>query len=101
MNIWRSAPSYTCQKVVISFYISVYTHAISFNSLDSSVGILTGCRLDGRGSIRIRDFYVLHSVQAGSAIYPASDPVVPMLKRQGREADHSPLFSAEVKNGGQ
>jgi hypothetical protein len=45
-------------------------------------------------------------VQTGSEAYPASDPrgtaeaVSPGVKRQGREADHSPPSNAEVKNGG-
>jgi hypothetical protein len=52
-----------------------------------------------------RDFSLLHSVQTGSGVHPASYPngtvgFSPGVKRQGREADHSPPSSAEVKNGG-
>jgi hypothetical protein len=49
-----------------------------------------------------QDFSLLHSVQASSGTHPASYPmgtVSPGIKRQGREADHSPS-SARFKNGG-
>jgi hypothetical protein len=47
----------------------------------------------------------LHKDQAGSGAHPASytmgtEAVPPGVKRQGREADHSPPSSAQVKNGG-
>jgi hypothetical protein len=56
MDLRRAAvTSELSQKVVLTIlYICVHCHAIYFNSLDSSVRILTGCRLDDRGSIRIR-----------------------------------------------
>jgi hypothetical protein len=46
--------------------------------------------------------YLLHVVQPGSGVHPASYPVgnvscFPRLKRAGREADHSTPTSAEVK----
>jgi hypothetical protein len=44
----------------------------------------------------VNGFSLLHSVQTGSWANPASYSV----KRPGHEADHSPLSSAEVKNGG-
>jgi hypothetical protein len=50
--------------------------------------------------------FSLHSVQTDSGAHAASIPVGYMelfprgVKRQGREADHSPPSSAEVKNGG-
>jgi hypothetical protein len=49
-------------------------------SRDSSVGIATGYGLDGPGSI------------PAEALSP--------IKRQGREADHSPPSSSKVKKGG-
>jgi hypothetical protein len=50
---------------------------------------------------------VLYSAASRLALGP-NQPPVPMgtgalsqgLKRQGREADHLPIYSAEVKNGG-
>jgi hypothetical protein len=50
-----------------------------------------------------KEFSVLHVVQTGSETHPASYPMVPgflppWVKWQGREADHSPPASAEVKN---
>jgi hypothetical protein len=65
-----------------------------------------GYRLDGRGLIpaEVRDFSLLHSVQTGSWDHPSSYSMgtggsFPEVKRQEREADHSPPSSAEVKNG--
>jgi hypothetical protein len=48
------------------------------------------------------NFSLHHCVQTGSGAHLASYPVVtsrsfPGVKRPGREADHSPLPSAEVK----
>jgi hypothetical protein len=77
-------------------------------SRDSSVGIALGYRLDDLG-YRVRfpvgagNFSLHHRVQNGSGDHPASYPVgtrgsFPGGKRPGREADHSPPSSAEVKN---
>jgi hypothetical protein len=49
-----------------------------------------------------QEFSLLHVVQTGSGAHPASYPMgtggsFPGVKRQGREADHSPSTSAEVK----
>jgi hypothetical protein len=79
-----------------------------FNLLfDSSVGIASGYRLDSRGLIpgRGKRFSVFHSVQTGSGTHPASYTMFTWalsmgVKWPGREADHSPPSSAEVKNGG-
>jgi hypothetical protein len=51
-----------------------------------------------------KDFSLLHSVQTGSGVQLASYPmctrdVFQGVKQSGREADHSTLSSAEVKNG--
>jgi hypothetical protein len=60
------------------------------------------CGLDGQGaSIR----FPLHRVQTGSGAHRASHKLGMMtpsqsIKRQEREADHSPPSSAQVKNGG-
>jgi hypothetical protein len=67
-----------------------------------------GYGLDDRGS-RIRfpagagNFSLHHRVQNGSGAHPASYPMgngalSVGVKRQGREADHSPPSSAKVKN---
>jgi hypothetical protein len=52
-----------------------------------------------------RDFPILCSVQTGSVAHSASYAMdtgapFPEVKRPGREANHSPASSAEVKNGG-
>jgi hypothetical protein len=79
----------------------------SNRSRDSSARIALGYGLDDRGS-RVRfpagagDFSLHHRVQNGSGAHPASYPMVPGVlslgvKRPGRETDHSPPSSAEVK----
>jgi hypothetical protein len=73
----------------------------------SSVGIRLGYGLDDRGS-RVRfpaaagNFSLYHRVQNGSGAHPTSYPMgtrgsLPGAKRPGRESDHSPPSSAEVK----
>jgi hypothetical protein len=67
-----------------------------------------GYGLDDRGS-RVPfpagdgSFSLHHRIQNGSGAHPASYPVgtrdsFPAVKQPGREADHSPPSSAEVKN---
>jgi hypothetical protein len=54
-------------------------------------------------SRRGQEFSLLHVVQTGSGVHPASYPMgtagalSPEVKRPGREADHSPPTNAEVK----
>jgi hypothetical protein len=76
-------------------------------SQGGSVGTGTGYGLDGRGLIpgREKRFFLLHSVQNGSGAQSASYPMdtgcsFPGGEPTGREADHSPPSSADVKNGG-
>jgi hypothetical protein len=52
---------------------------------------------------RVGNFSLHHRVQNGSGAHPASYPMgtrgsFPGVQRPGREADHSPPSSAEVKN---
>jgi hypothetical protein len=76
-------------------------------SRDSSVGMVTGYRPDGRGvrvwvPVGVR-FFSSHVTQTGSGAHRASYPtgtggLFPLrVKLQGREPDHSPTTSAEVK----
>jgi hypothetical protein len=76
-------------------------------SRDSSVGITTGYGLDGRGSIPGRVKMFLFYIVSRPALRPTLSPIQwippvlsPGVKRPGREADHSPQSSSEVKNGG-
>jgi hypothetical protein len=60
-------------------------------------------RQRGRSRVPVtQDFPPLHIVQTGSGAHAASYPMgigsFSGVKRQGREADHSPPPSAEVKN---
>jgi hypothetical protein len=79
----------------------------SRKSRDISVGIALGYGLDDRGSgVRFpagaENFSVNHRVQNGSGAHPASYPMGTRgsflgVKRPGREADHSPPYSSEIK----
>jgi hypothetical protein len=80
---------------------------VLMGSRDSSVGITLGYGLDDRDS-RVRfpagagNSSLHHRVQNGSGAHPASYSMgtrfsFPGVKRLGREADHSPPSSAEVK----
>jgi hypothetical protein len=72
-----------------------------------SVGIALGYGLDDRGSrvrvpARAGNFSLYHRVQNVSGTHPASYPMgiggfSLLVKRPGREADHSPSSSTEVK----
>jgi hypothetical protein len=77
-------------------------------SSDSSVGIALACGLDDRCS-RVRfsagagNFSLHHRIQNGSGAHPASYPMGTRnfslgVKQPGREANHSPPSSVEVKN---
>jgi hypothetical protein len=89
------------------FVITINNSIQQLKSRDSSVGIALGYGLDDRGSkVRFpagaRNFSLHHRVQNGSGAHPPSYPMNTRalflrLKRPGREADHSPPPSAEVK----
>jgi hypothetical protein len=70
----------------------------------SSVGIATGYGMHDRGGgVRVpvgsKNFSLLHMVQTGSGVHRTSYKMgTGGSKRQGREADHSPPTSADVKN---
>jgi hypothetical protein len=78
---------------------------MTFMSGDSAVGIATGYGLDeGRSSSpgKVKNF--LFSTLSRPAVWPTQPPIQWVLslfprgvKRQGREADHSPPARAEVK----
>jgi hypothetical protein len=74
---------------------------------DSAVGTATGYGLDDQGVSEFescwgQEFSLLHFVQTGCGVHTTSYPMVigalpPAVKRPGRETDHSPPTSAEVK----
>jgi hypothetical protein len=72
---------------------------------DSSVSIALGYGLDDRGSrvrfpMGARNFSLHHRVQNGSQppIQWVRGALSLGVKRSGREADHSPPYSADIKN---
>jgi hypothetical protein len=86
---------------------NLFYHSVSGKSRDSSVGIVLDCGLDDRGS-RVRfpagagNF--LFTTVSRTALGPTQPPIqwIPGalslgVKRPGREADHSPPSSTEVK----
>jgi hypothetical protein len=87
-------------------YISSNYHIIShFWSWDSTVGIVTGYRLD-EGGVRVQVLVgsIILSTSSRPILGPTQPPIqwalgalLPDVKQPGREADHSPPTSAEVK----
>jgi hypothetical protein len=77
-----------------------------FMSQDSSVGIVTGYGLVGRGSIPSEVTNSPYSTAPRPAVGPTQPPIkwvlgtYPRVKRPNVDADHSPPSSAEVKNVG-
>jgi hypothetical protein len=81
----------------------------TFDEPSSSVSIVSGYGLEDR-AIEVRspagakDFSCSFRVQTGSGAHPASytmgtgGPFPGAKARPGRDADHSPLSSAEVEN---
>jgi hypothetical protein len=65
------------------------------------VGIATGYRLDDLGlGVRVpvgSKIFFFHVVLTVSGVHPASGTTHPVLKRPGREANHSPPANAEDK----
>jgi hypothetical protein len=59
----------------------------------------TGCSAEVQFSAGTRFFSLFRSVQTASLAHPATGALSTKLKRQGHEADHSHLTSAEVKKG--
>jgi hypothetical protein len=87
---------------------NIFVNGKNDGTRDSSVGIVTGCRLDGQGSIPGRERFFLFSTASRLALGPAQSPIQWVLgvislgvKQQlGHEASHSPPSSVKVKNGG-
>jgi hypothetical protein len=79
-------------------------HFTELRSRGSEIGITTGWTTEGSEfeSRQGQEFSLLHVVQTGSEVHTASYPMgtgalFPGEKRLGREADHSPPTSAEIK----
>jgi hypothetical protein len=94
--------------IIIISLLSWWCLATHMRMCDSSVGKALGYGLDDRGS-RVQfpagagNFSLHHCLQNGSGAHPASYPMGIRssslgVKWPGREADHSPPSSAEVKN---
>jgi hypothetical protein len=77
-------------------------------SVDSSLGIVANCGMDGRGSVpgrgeRFFVFSIVSRPSPGSTRHPLQwvpGALSLGVKRSVRKADRSPPSSAEVKNGG-
>jgi hypothetical protein len=88
----------------INVLLVIYDH---YKSRDSSIGIALGYRLDDRDS-RVRFFeglgIFLFTTASRTSLGPTQPPIQRVsgtvslgIKRPGREADHSPPSTAEVK----
>jgi hypothetical protein len=86
--------------IVFSSEVYFTTVSVANGSRDSSVGIATGYGLDDRGGGssspgRVKKFSLLHIVPTSYKMGTGGS--FPRVKRQGREADHSPPTRVEVK----
>jgi hypothetical protein len=84
---------------------SLYGLQLVFVTFDSSVvqRWATGWMIGGSSPAGAGNFSLQNRVQTGSGAHTASYPMgtrgsFPVVERPGREADHSPPSSAEVKN---
>jgi hypothetical protein len=98
----RKAPKITDAMIIVTvkgFVLIRYEISImGAPNRDSSVGIATGCGLDDRGvGFRVPVGSRIFSIQIVSRAHPPPIQRVLGVKRQGREAEHSPSASAEVK----
>jgi hypothetical protein len=103
-EVWTSL---LCKFVYFLTYFILRSNILLRKNRDSSVGVATGYGLDDRmNGVRISagvgNFSLRHRVQTGSGAHPASYSVgtkgfFPGVKRPGREADHSPPPSHEVR----
>jgi hypothetical protein len=80
---------------------NIYSLPILLLLLKLSLIFLDFCLI--RLLVFLQDSSLLHSVHSSSEAHPAfytrgTGALFPGIKRQGREANHSPLSSAEVKN---
>jgi hypothetical protein len=106
LNYKRSATKIQHIQITISKTEWVYELRFFYVERGSSVSIVYDYGLDDRGSIPVggRGFSSTPCAQTGSGAHPASYPVgtggpFPGGKaRPGRDADHSPPSSAEVKD---
>jgi hypothetical protein len=77
-----------------------------YMSRESAVGVATGYGLDDRRvgfRVPVGSLSLLHVVQTGSGVHPASSPVgsgdsFSSVKRLGRETDHLTATNAEIKS---
>jgi hypothetical protein len=93
--LWQSYGIKLLKKTEI-LDIDMYVH----RSPDISVGIATGCGLDDRGvgSSSPGRVKIFTSTYRPDRLWgPPTGGSFPEVKRQGREADHSPPPSADVK----
>jgi hypothetical protein len=84
-------------NIFLSDFSNETVYAFVIMNRGSVVGIANGYGLDNQ-EVWVR----VHVVQTGSGVHPTSYPMgtggsFPGVKRHGREADHSPPASAEVK----
>jgi hypothetical protein len=73
---------------------------VIFQVINGFSGLATGRTAGVRFPTEVRCLSLLHCIQSGSGAHPSLIEWVPWDLCPGREADHSPPSSVEVKNGG-
>jgi hypothetical protein len=90
--------------IILSVYVSIPDHVCGAAVAQAVLCLTTGWTIGVRSPTGAEDFSSSPCVQTGSGAHAASYPMstggpFPAGKaRPGRDADHSPPFSAEVKN---
>jgi hypothetical protein len=90
-NVQEEDP-YISGQVEVQYFISTVTPAYGLYGREVGVRVLVRAR-----------FSPFHVFQTGSGVHPSfsamgTEGSLPWAKRQGRETDHSPPTSAEIKN---
>jgi hypothetical protein len=103
----HSAPLPLTLSLSLSLSLSLYIYIYIYIYIYWGVGIAMGYGLDYPGSVPGSSKTFLFSTACRPPRRPRRSPIYwvpgalyPEVKRQGREADHLPPSSAEVKNGG-
>jgi hypothetical protein len=105
-TVQHTGRSFQLHRHQLVGYLNTFKSLLNFcKSCDSSVSIVLGCRQDNQGSRVQFPAGALFTTVSRMALEPTQLPIqwVPGalslgVKQLGHEADHSPTYSAEIKN---